>query len=222
MRGQREDSYSVRLPTGSTHVGSSRVRQMLSVLFAQRVPLVEDPGPGEVYLKLTLPTAQVHALQALAGGDTACVALRRLVATFAGGSLPVRWPAPVLAPASFRDDSQALAVSKPHSRFPGDPPAWCAMTPEQWARADREWKKYVSGITPTVSAVDAATKQPTPKSTLSSLWTVLRDPGISGLLLYFGLILLCAWIFGSGGTSSAAGATGSRPAVPPFPQWRPR
>ncbi len=98
-RSQREDTYSVRLPAGFPHVASSVVREMLAALFAQKVPLVDDPGSGEVYLRLTLPSAQVHALQALAGGDAAGVALRRLVATFAGSSLSVQRPMRVLAPA---------------------------------------------------------------------------------------------------------------------------
>src|SRR2546425_11023856 len=71
VKGKREDTYSVRLPAGFPHVSSSVVREMLTVLFAQKIPLVDDPGSGEEYLRLTLPRAQVHALQALAGGDSA-------------------------------------------------------------------------------------------------------------------------------------------------------
>jgi len=97
MARKRKETYSVRLPSGFPHFGSAAVEQMLTVLFAQRVPLADDPESGNKFLKLTLPRAQVHALQALANGDTAGVALRRLVATFAGTSLPApRHPVPAL------------------------------------------------------------------------------------------------------------------------------
>lgn len=91
---RRDDTYSVRLPSAFPYVGSKIARQMLTTLFAQRVPLANDPGSGEKYLKLTLPRAQVRALQALADGDAPGVALRRLVATFTRG-LPAREIRPI-------------------------------------------------------------------------------------------------------------------------------
>src|SRR6267143_2819417 len=82
-------------------ISSCTVRRS-TTLFAERVPLAEDPGSGEEYLKLTLPRAQIHALQALAEGDVASVALRRLVATFAESSVPAQLPVRALPPTVLR------------------------------------------------------------------------------------------------------------------------
>jgi hypothetical protein len=55
---------------------------MISRLFRERIPLVADPGSGDVVLRLSLPEDQVLALRAVAGGGKASVAIRRLLATF--------------------------------------------------------------------------------------------------------------------------------------------
>ncbi len=223
---KREDTYSVRLPAGFRHVGSATARQMLAVLFAQRVPLVNDPGPGDEYLKLTLPRAQVHALQALAGGDAAGVALRRLVATFAGSSLPAQRPVRALLPALLRprDNAQIVVPQKFSAtisrdvsprRASSEPPPWYGLGAEQWAREGPEAKSYILGMKP-LGDIPAVIEH-SPLSTLKSSSSAWSD-FLRLALLYFlpiGLLLLFAVIFG-GSNGSTPAAPGSR-----FPQWRP-
>jgi hypothetical protein len=222
MRGKREDTYSVRLPAGFPHVGSSVVREMLAVLFAQKVPLVGDPGSGEEYLKLTLPCAQVHALQPLAGGDPAGVALRRLVATFVGSSLRAQRPVRALPPAvlSSPENGQTVASGKPRPRSSSEPPPWYGLGAEQWAHEGPAAKRYVREMARLAATPPDTARKQQPKSMLASAKAAFLDPGVLGLLLSFVAILLCAWAFGSGGTSSAG--AGSQPAVPPFSRWRPQ
>jgi hypothetical protein len=219
MRGkrQREDTYSVRLPAGFPHVASSVVREMLAVLFAQKVPLVGDPGSGEVYLKLTLPCPQVHALQALAGGDAAGVALRRLVATFAGSSLPVQRPVRALPPPMLPspENGQIVASGTPRMRPLSEPPPWYGLGAEQWAREGREAKEYVLKMQ-SLAAAPAVVKAKAPLP--SSSWAIFFRLFILYFIVPMGLIFLFGSISGSGD-----GARGG-PSAPasPYPQWRPK
>ena len=220
MKGKREDTYSVRLPAGFPHVSSSVVREMLTVLFAQKIPLVDDPGSGEEYLRLTLPRAQVHALQALAGGDSAGTALRRLVATFAGSSLPARRPVRALPSAvlSMRpgvDDGQI--VVEPGVRSLSEPPPWYGLGAERWAREGREAKKYVLKMQ-SLAAGPAVIEPSQAKASLPSSRLTIFQSFILYMVVPMGLILLLAWIFGDGG--SAAGASSA--SASPYPQWRPQ
>ncbi len=198
---------------------------MLATLFAQRVPLAEDPGSGEEYLKLTLPRAQVHALQALAGGDAAGVALRRLVATFAGLSLPARRPVRALPPAVLRPRDNGLIfvpqkfpekISRDVSprRSSSEPPPWYGLGAEKWAREGPEAKKYILGMKPLDFAPHVIEDSSSKLKPASSAWSDF----LRLALLYFlpiGLLVLLAAIFGSSNGSTPA-ASGSR-----FPQWRP-
>ena len=223
MRGkrQREDTYSVRLPAGFPHVASSVVREMLAALFAQKVPLVGDPGSGDVYLKLTLPCAQVHALQALAGGDAAGVALRRLVATFAGSSLPVQRPVRALPPAmlSMRPSVDGgQIVAEPDIRPLSEPPPWYGLGAERWAREGREAKKYVLKMQSLAAASAVIEPSPAKASLPSSPWASFFRNLIFYYVIPVGLIFLLGSIFGSGG--GAAGGP-SAPASP-YPPWRPK
>jgi len=187
---------------------------MLATLFAERVPLAEDPGSGEEYLKLTLPRAQVHALQALAEGDVASVALRRLVATFAESSVPAQLPVRALPPTVLRprESSEKTFRDASPKRSSSEPPPWYGLGTEKWAREGPEAKKYILGM----KALDCAPHviEDSSSKRSSSTWSDF----LRLTLLYFvpiGLFVLLAAIFGKSNSSTPSAPT-SR-----IPQWRP-
>lgn len=74
-------SVSVRAPVAwHQRVDSRLVRRWLAEYFGSPWPLPPDPGPGEAFLRLSLPGRAVKALEA-ATGDAAGVALRRLISS---------------------------------------------------------------------------------------------------------------------------------------------
>ena len=234
---KREETYSVRLPSGFPHVASSAVRQMLASLFAQRVPLADDPGSGEEYLKLTLPRAQVHALQALAGGDAAGVALRRLVATFAGSSLPARQPARALMapmpPVKARSHT-VLEAGIIRSEVPRLRPMPRPRVPEAEALRSSlknrlDWTpKYRAMIVARIRELEGAADpkpsrpSPTPHRSVArrSSGPLMADPVFRTLFLLVAVLFILAIHFG-GWPALAFGGPEARPASP-YPEWRPK
>jgi hypothetical protein len=230
---KRDDTYSVRLPSGFPYVGSKIARQMLTALFARRVPLANDPGPGEKYLKLTLPRTQVRALRTLADGDAPGVALRRLVATFARG-LPARESRPVrqLPMARTYPVLEAEIIEEPEVRKSRPLPQ--PLVPE--AEALRSSLKNRLDWTPEYRAmiverirelegvVDLDPSRPKPTSRRSiarrSSGALMADPVFRTLFLLVAVLVVLAIHFG-GWPALASDGPEARPAMP-YPQWRPK
>jgi hypothetical protein len=114
-----ESVYTVRVPDDLSHVRSADVRAMFEtvkrrVLAGEEVPIASDPGAGEKFLRLTLPSLYVTVLQKSMREASASVALRRLMAMFVvPRALPIAHPVRALPahPASERPRSEKRAES---------------------------------------------------------------------------------------------------------------
>jgi len=79
----KTSAFTVRVPsTWAGRVDSARVRRMLADWFHAPKSLPDDPGPGEAFLRLSVPARPVRTFAA-ALGEEPSVALRRLIAGYA-------------------------------------------------------------------------------------------------------------------------------------------
>lgn len=102
-------TVSVRAPSAwQGRVGSEAVRRWMAEYFGSPRSLPSDPGPGEGFLRLSLPARAVKALEA-ATGDPASVALRRLVASRL--ALPAASARPLMSSLPAETRSCSVAAS---------------------------------------------------------------------------------------------------------------
>jgi hypothetical protein len=133
----RIKAVTIRVPESwCRQVDSRRVRQMLAGWFRDEQPLPADPGPGEAYLRLSIPERPLRVFVATVGGDQS-VALRRLIAAnlpLPAGRPRARIPAGQVAPKAIPRveilGKPALPPAMPAAGVPTwdytrSAPAWC-------------------------------------------------------------------------------------------------